>query len=158
MRYIDFDIPPNGSLTQSYLSTVFGPESVSGYSPDTQGNTIHTAERAAASAFCNWQIEGLEGQADLFVNFISFQEMEPAIVANYLRHVDRLQTRWILLRNRREGKQLRTATIVGVTEPVFGTDYSRMLPLYELVERSVVPFGHRTVDGFNSELLLFKRH
>ena len=31
----------------------------------------------------NWEIENLVGDIDLFVNFISFQEMEPQIVKNY---------------------------------------------------------------------------
>jgi len=104
-----------------------------------------------------WQIEKLQGQIDLFVNFISFQEMEPHIVKNYLQHVDRLESRWVLLRNMREGKQMRKEGGVGVDVPILGDDYLTMLPGYELVERSVFPFGYRTVDDFHSELLLLKR-
>jgi hypothetical protein len=94
---------------------------------------------------------------DLFVNFISFQEMEPHIVKNYLGHVTRLGARWILLRNMREGKQLRKNDWVGVDTPILGDDYLAMLPAYELLERNVIPFGYQTVDGFHSELLLLKR-
>ena len=54
----------------------------------------------------NWKIEDLRGSIDLFVNFISFQEMEPHIVSNYILHVQRLSPKWVLLRNLREGKQL----------------------------------------------------
>jgi hypothetical protein len=83
--------------------------------------------------------------------------MEPHIVRNYLNHVARLGTRWILLRNIREGKQLRKNGNVGVDIPIFGDDYISMLPDYHLIERNVIPFGYKTVDGFNSELMLLKR-
>jgi len=33
-----------------------------------------------------------------------------------------------------------------------------MLPNYTLIDRNVHPFGFETVDGFHSELMLFKRH
>jgi len=92
------------------------------------------------------------------VNFISFQEMEPQIARNYLTHVSRLGTRWILLRNLREGKQRRSSpTTEGVDTPILAEDYIAMLPDYTLVERNVNPFGYRTVDHFHSELLLLKR-
>ena len=41
--------------------------------------------------------------------------------------------------------------------PILGDDYLAMLPGYELVERNVLPFGYRTVDGYHSELLLLRR-
>jgi hypothetical protein len=83
--------------------------------------------------------------------------MEPHIVENYLGHVNRLGTRWILLRNLREGKQLRKQGTVGVERAILGDDYLAMLPEFRLVERGVFPFGYRTVDGFHSELLLLRR-
>ena len=54
-----------------------------------------------------WQIEKLKGKIDLFVNFISFQEMEPEVVKNYLLKVINLKPKYILLRNLREGKQIK---------------------------------------------------
>jgi hypothetical protein len=98
-----------------------------------------------------------QGEVDLFVNFISFQEMEPDVVANYLHHVDRLQSRWVFLRNMREGKQIQKDGHVGVKTPIRSDDYVQMLPNYQLVARNVHPFGYETVDGFHSELQLFKR-
>ena len=158
MRYIGFDIPPNSAITQYYLSCLEGLDRVAGFEPDAVADApIRVDQLPRASAFCNWQIEQLTGEVDLFVNFISFQEMEPAIVANYLGHVDRLKTQWVLLRNMREGKQLKTATSPGVTNPIFSENYLAMLPSYELVDRNVIPFGYNTVDGYNSELLLLKR-
>ena len=83
--------------------------------------------------------------------------MEPEIVSNYLRNVSRLEAKWILLRNMREGKQIQKEGHVGVKTPIRSDDYVSMLDNYNLVARNVHPFGYETVDGFHSELQLFKR-
>jgi hypothetical protein len=57
----------------------------------------------------------------------------------------------------REGKNVRRGDWVGVDTPILGDDYLSMLPEYELVDRNVLPFGYKTVDGFHSELLLLKK-
>jgi hypothetical protein len=102
-------------------------------------------------------MEKLSGEIDLFVNFISFKEMEPDIVKNYLNHVARLSSTWVLLRNTRKGKNIKKANCSGGVEiPIFSYDYVAMLPDYDLIERNVIPFGYKTVDKFHSELLLFK--
>ncbi len=158
LRYIDIDIPPTSCVAQHYLSEVLGVENVATYSQTCDRAEIEIASLPQASVLCSWQIEQLRGEVDLFVNFISFQEMEPHIVANYLSHVTRLKASWILLRNLREGKQKRAeGQWVGVDTPIAGSDYLAMLPDYEVVEQNVVPFGYRTVDGFHSELLLLRR-
>jgi putative sugar O-methyltransferase len=158
-RYIDLDIPPTSFAAQSYLIGVLGVESVATYRATRDRSELLIEELPPASVLCAWQIEKLRGRVDLFVNFISFQEMEPPIVQNYLAHVSRLNARWVLLRNLREGKQKRGHPDhwVGVETPILGDDYLDMLPEYELVERNVHPFGYRTVDGFHSELLLLRR-
>ena len=63
----------------------------------------------------------------------------------------------MLLRNIREGKQLKREGHAGVTTPIKTDDYLGMLPNYRLIARNVHPFGFETVDGFHSELMLFKR-
>lgn len=157
LHYIDIDIPPTSFVAQHYLSEVLGKDNVSTYAQTAKKESIEISSLQQTAVLCSWQIEKLQGQVDLFVNFISFQEMEPDVVKNYLFHVTRLKTRWILLRNMREGKQLRKNDWVGVDTPILSDDYLAMLPGYELVERNVFPFGYRTVDGFHSELLLLKR-
>lgn len=158
-RYIDVDIPPTSAAATHYLRRVLGRERVAGWAETrAREGALRIAELPPASVLCAWQIEQLQGSVDLFVNFISFQEMEPAIVRNYLGHVQRLGARWVLLRNLREGKQKKGAgSAHGVEEPILGDDYLAMLSGYELVERSTLPFGLRTVDGFHSELLLLRR-
>lgn len=158
IKYIDIDIPPTSFVAQQYLTARFGSENVAGYASLRDKETIAINALPKASVMTSWQIEKLTGNADLFVNFISFQEMEPEIVQNYLNHVDRLQTTWILLRNMREGKQIyKEGSHVGVKIPIKTDDYLNMLPNYTLVEKNVVPFGYKTVDGFHSELVLLKR-
>ena len=158
LRYIDIDIPPTSFVAQWYLQQVAGLDSVTTY---TETRNLHRLDISALkplSTLNAWQIEKLHGQVDLFVNFISFQEMEPPVVKNYLSHVSRLKARWVLLRNMREGKQKRTAGhLAGVETPIKGDDYAEMLPGYTLIERNVHPFGYQTIDGFHSELFLFRK-
>ena len=156
-KYIDIDIPPTQFVADQYLKAVLGESQVTGFNDIPNQQNIAISDLKNASVLCSWQIEQLQGEVDLFVNFISFQEMEPDVVANYLNQVDRLQSRWVLLRNMREGKQIQKDGHVGVKTPIRSDDYVQMLPNYQLVARNVHPFGYETVDGFHSELQLFKR-
>ena len=156
-QYIDIDIPPTQFVADYYLRQVLGDDRVSGFDDIAANAAVDLGSLKQASVLCSWQIEQLQGEIDLFVNFISFQEMEPDVVQNYLHHVDRLKTRWVLMRNMREGKQLQRAGHVGVTTPIRTEDYPDMLPNYRLIARNVQPFGFETVDGFHSELQLFQR-
>jgi putative sugar O-methyltransferase len=157
MRYIDIDIPPTSFVAQSYLSQALGTDAVATYGRTRTAKEIAIGSLPVATVLCPWQVEALRGKVDLFVNFISFQEMEPSIVQNYLRHVDRLGTDWVILRNLREGQRKRSEGKAGVETPVKGDDYLGMLPGFRLVERLVHPFGYRTVDGFHSEIMLLRR-
>ena len=157
-RYIGIDIPPNSFIAEKYLAATLGSSSVAGYTDTLSMREIKLNELPSASALCSWQIQKLVGRVDLFVNFISFQEMEPYVVFNYLSHENRLEAKWVLLQHIREDKNLRSADCsVGVEASTRSEDYIHMLPNYQLIEQNVLPFCFRTVDGFNSELLLFKR-
>jgi putative sugar O-methyltransferase len=157
-RYVNLDIPPMHFVAQQYLSAVMGDENVSSYASTRHLEEIPLESLRPLSALCPWQLPRLRGTLDLFVNFISFQEMEPDIVLNYLAEVDRLGAKHVLLRNLREGKQVRrSGSDLGVETPIVASDYDRFLPRYALVATNVHPFGHRTVDGFHSELRLYRR-
>lgn len=156
-QYIDIDIPPTQFAADHYLKQALGDDQVTGFDQVAALGGIDISKLKPASVLCSWQIEQLEGDIDLFVNFISFQEMEPDVVQNYLHHVDRLKSRWVLLRNMREGKQLKREGYAGVTTPIKTDDYQNMLPNYQLVARNVHPYGYETVDGFHSELMLYRR-
>ena len=158
LRYVDIDIPPTSCIAQWYMQRVAGESNVSTYIETRGSEVLDILDLKPLSALCSWQIEKIMGRVDLFVNFISFQEMEPAVVQNYLNHVRRLGARWVLLRNMREGKQARSEkNLVGVETPIRADDYIAMLEGYELVDRNVHPFGFRTVDQYHSELFLFRR-
>lgn len=155
IKYIDIDIPPTSCVAYAYLAAVFGTDKVANGLALTAQTQLAIAALPQLSVLNSWQITQLEGEIDLFVNFISFQEMEPAVVLNYLKHVKRLKPKWILLRNLREGKQIKKDHQPGVEIPILADDYIAMLDGYKLLARQVWPFAYQTVDGFHSELLLF---
>ena len=151
--YLDFDIPPVSFVSSYYLKQLLGKRFLN-YKEICERkidiSDIHKyADAAVVPAF---EIENIQLDCDLFVNFISFQEMEPNIVENYLKHIKRVNTKYILLRNIKEGKNPQK-----VETPITSDYYDRYLPDYELVATNVLPFGYRTPDGFNSELRLYKR-
>jgi len=156
-KYIDIDIPPTLFAADYYLKETFGEKMMSAYGQVAHADVITITDLNAMTLLPAWKVEKLQGKVDLFVNFISFQEMEPVIVQNYLNHVSRLQSEWVLLRNMREGKQVKQEDCVGVEKPILSDNYIEMLPGYELIETNVWPFGFKTVDEYHSELMLFKR-
>lgn len=155
LKYIDVDIPPTHFAAEHYLKANFGSRNVNGFIDLEGRSTIEISDLSDFTVMCSWQLEKLRGQVDLFVNFISFQEMEPNVVKNYLDQVGRLKPRWVLLRNMREGKQKKVTGALGVIQPILSEDYVTMLPDYQLISQTVHPFGYLTADGFHSELLLF---
>ncbi|MBM7066427.1 putative sugar O-methyltransferase [Actibacterium sp. 188UL27-1] len=158
MRYLNVDIPPTCFFADYYLRHAFDDITHHGVADFIDGKDRNIKDLAQLNVLPNWAIENLHGKIDLFVNFISFQEMEPQVVHNYLKHIDRLAPQWILLRNLREGKQLRSeAHPYGVDEPILSDFYGKQLPNYKLVGSDAAVFGFITSDGFNSELLVFER-
>ena len=156
-KYIDIDIPPTLCCSVYYLKEVVGEDGMS-TAEDVDGlKKINIEKLNKVSVLPSWEIEQIEGKIDLFVNFISFQEMEPEIVTNYLQQVVRLDADWVMLRNMREGKQLSTEHRIGVDNPVYSEDYVGMLPNYQLASKNVWPYGFKTVGGFHSEIMLFRK-
>lgn len=156
VKYINIDIPPVSYIAWNYLKNIYS-EDIEPYTH--QREEIVLSELKSCSVFNSWDIEKMKGSIDLFVNFISFQEMEPHIVSNYLKYVMMLNPTWVLLRNMREGKQVKKApTDIGVEIPILKDDYINMLKdQYSLIANNIIPFGYKTVDGYHSELYLFKR-
>ena len=108
-KYINVDLPPLSFLTENFLINSFGSKNVSGYLETRQLNKIDINRLKKGSSLCSWQIEKLKGKIDLFVNFISFQEMEPEVVKNYLLKVINLKPKYII-RNLREKKKKNKVT------------------------------------------------
>lgn len=157
-RYIDVDIPPTCEVADYYLGEACRKTELMNSRAANQCEDLLVGDLPSLAVLPNWKIESLSGQIDVFVNFISFQEMEPEVVANYLKHVDRLAPKWILLRNLREGKQRRTeGNPVGVVTPIIGKFYEEELPNYKLLARDADVFGFTTADDFHSDLYVFER-
>jgi putative sugar O-methyltransferase len=157
-RYIDIDIPPTCQIADYYLKNACPEVSVLSSVDAARAATLQIEDLPGLSILPNWQIEALTGQVDVFFNFISFQEMEPEVVANYLSHVDRLAPKWVVLRNMREGKQKRTASNpVGVNTPILKAFYDDALPNYTMIASDDTVYGYTTADGFHSDLMIFER-
>jgi len=158
--YINADIPPVGFVSSYYLQEVFGKENIATYNETKDFKTLDIEdlkEKYQALNICSWEIPKLKGKIDLFVNFISFQEMEPEVVKNYCTYIERLQPQYILLRNMLEGKRIQSEDFLsGVKEPILGDDYNSFLPNYELVASDSEVFGFITEDGFHSQLRIYQ--
>ncbi|MDF1878201.1 putative sugar O-methyltransferase [Sulfurimonas sp. SAG-AH-194-C20] len=159
--YINADIPPVSHFSSYYLKTLLGEENVASYSELKNLDILDIdtlSQNYKALNLCSWQVPNLRGKIDLFVNFISFQEMEPIIVKNYCHYIDKLEPKYILLRNIQEGKKKKSAThIYGVEEPIFGNDYDTFLPNYKLIQTDDSIFGLKMEDNFHSQLRLYIR-
>jgi len=152
--YIDIDIAPTNFASSYYLEELLGEEHFGNFEKLKDAESLKIDElrkEYKATVLPSFEIERLEGEIDLFVNFISFQEMEPDVVENYLKHVIRLKPKYILLRNMSQGKNQRA-----VDTPVVSDHYDEFVGNYELVATNVRPFGYLTPDGFESEIRLYK--
>ena len=157
-KYIDVDLPPLFLIAETYIKKAFNDNTTCYNRPIYQTESIAIKELPLFTFLPNWQLSKLRGKIDLFVNFISFQEMEPDIVKNYAQLISKLNPKYILLRNLREGKQREKKGVLGVKNPILKKDYLNVFDGYQLLETNVVPFGFQTVDGFNSELMVLKRN
>jgi putative sugar O-methyltransferase len=158
--YVDIDIPPVAYIATRYLQAVFGHEAVADYDYTREMPVIDIeslSETRRAAVLTSWQIPRIVGSVDLFVNFFSFQEMEPAHVENYAAFVNRLNPEFILLRNQRVGKELAPAPgEVGVLEPTTREHYLRFFSGHTMIGCDAEVFGC-IKDGFESEVLLLRR-
>ena len=105
-KYINLDLPPLFLMSEEYLKKCFGKRRFLQPAENLHGE-IKIEEMPKFTFLPNWRVEDLTGEIDLFVNFISFQEMEPHIVHNYAKKVIELSPKFILLRNLREGSRRR---------------------------------------------------
>lgn len=159
--YINADIPPVTFISSYYLKERFGDENIADYHDLKKLQTLNINElkkEKKAINITSWQVPKLQGEIDLFVNFISFQEMEPEVVNNYCKYITKLNPKYILLRNIEEGKRVQSEDyIYGVKEPILGDDYDKFLSNYNLVATDGSIFGFKTEDNFHSQLRLYIR-
>lgn len=163
-KYINLDLPPLNIVSEYYLEKSCK-QAIGNHFLYKQKKKILISKMRKLNCLPNYDIEKLNGQIDIFLNFISFQEMEYAVVKNYLDKIKKFKPKYILLRNLREGKNtLKNKNSYKhkfkyfVNKPIKGNMYYKLLmDNYYLLDRNVEPYGHKTWDNFNSELLLFKK-
>ncbi len=115
-RYVDLDIPPLLTVASYYLTELFGHERVLTF--DDRVPDEGPIEVTGSACLPNWRLPDLRGDFDVFVNSYSFQEMEPAVVANYADKVAELGVRYVVSLNSRAGKPVASGDEVGVREQV----------------------------------------
>ncbi|MBT5935834.1 putative sugar O-methyltransferase [Sulfurimonas sp.] len=159
--YINADIPPVVHVSSYYLKEIFGESNIATFEELKDLDTIDIQSLKVNYKALNipsWFTPKLQGSIDLFVNFISFQEMEPEVVKNYCKHVDRLSPKYILLRNIKEGKRKQDKDFLyGVKDPIKGINYDEYLSNYRLVTTDEAIFGLKMEDDFHSQLRLYKK-
>ena len=156
-KYINLDLPPMFLISEAYMEACSPKnEDFFDYFKNIDGS-VNICDLPKFTFLPNWRIEDLQGKIDLFVNYISFQEMEPFIVENYIKHILRLKPEFVLLRNLREGKQKSKKGVLGVQKPLLKQDYLHYFSSYKLLGSNTIPYGYKTVDGFHSELMILKK-
>lgn len=113
--YVDLDLPPLLTVASSYLDTLFR-ERVATYESMSREGPIDVAGSACLPS---WRIRDIAGPFDVFLNSLSFQEMEPDVVERYANDVAALDVTWVVSLNSRAGKPIQTVDHpIGVRTPV----------------------------------------
>jgi putative sugar O-methyltransferase len=161
--YVNVDIPPVAAVSSWYLKQVFGEDAVLGFAQSRQMKTLDLdalRNSFRAVVVCPWQLPALRGNVDLFANFMSFQEMEPEVVANYAALVQPLTRSYVLLRNSVEGKKVAARPgEVGVLKPTTTDATIGAFDQFRLLGRDSAVFGDENRrSGFRSQVLCMQRH
>ncbi|WP_347312326.1 putative sugar O-methyltransferase [Defluviimonas sp. SAOS-178_SWC] len=160
--YVNVDIPPVAAVSTWYLSKVFGADRVLAYPESRKLDRIDLDAlkgRYRAVVLCPWQLPRLSGQFDLFANFMSFQEMEPDVVANYVAKVQPLTGRHALIRNSAHGKKTASKEgEVGVMEKVTTDFIVSRFDDFDVTARDAFVHGEMSEDGsYRSEVIVLSR-
>ena len=127
VTYLLLDIPPQLYVCEQYLKTVF-PGCVVSYRETRQWTDLTGLRPRHIHILPNWKFPLIASSGvDLFWNAASFQEMEPEVVANYLRFVA-ASAAAVYLQQIMSGKEVATAPgTVGVKQPTTLRDYAANL-------------------------------
>lgn len=136
ITFVLFDIPPQLYVCEQYLKAVFG-DAVISYRETRKWQALSIQQAGAVVMLGSWQFPLLAGRdIDLFWNAVSFQEMEPEVVENYLRYVNGSAAA-VYLQEKMEGKEVaERAGEAGVLRRTTLVDYEKGLSDFELVDVS----------------------
>lgn len=149
-NFLLFDIPPQSYLCEQYLSAVF-PGCVISYRETRDMDSIPNMGNGKIYIFGNWKFPILKAaKIDLFWNASSFQEMEPDIVANYLRYINANENiKSVFLKEGMQGQGLaRKEGTYGVVKQTTLDDYKEGLSNFELLDMSDSPTLPRIVSSY----------
>ncbi|WP_243645036.1 putative sugar O-methyltransferase [Rhodovulum euryhalinum] len=161
--FVNVDIPPVAAVSTYYLGQVFGAENVLSYRDSRTMEVIDLDDirrRYKAAVLCPWQLPRVRGQVDLFANFMSFQEMEPEIVRNYVTLVQPLIARHVLMRNTAVGKRVaRKEGDVGVIRQVRSDFVQSCFAEFRTIAKDSFVYGETNETGtYDSEVVVMERH
>ena len=127
VRYVNVDIAPMVVVSAWYLRELSG----DGGAPDV-------SDVSSGGLVCapNWRLPEVKGPFDCFINCYSFQEMEPDVVAHYVKLVSGIGVDYVVSLNSRDGKRQATpGEEGGVIDPVRSADIVAMFEAegFELV-------------------------
>ncbi|CUJ15202.1 putative sugar O-methyltransferase [Cognatishimia activa] len=160
--YVNVDIPPLAAISTYYLREVFGADNVLGYTQSRDMDEIDLDElrkKYRAVVLCPWQLPKVTGQMDLFANFMSFQEMEPEVVSNYIKIVQPIVAKHVLTRNSAVGKKLATKEgEVGVMRQVKSEFIQQEFDQFETIAKDSFVYGAENLSGsYVSEVVVMER-
>jgi putative sugar O-methyltransferase len=160
LTFLVFDIPPQLYVFHQYLDAVF-PGKVIPYRETRTWSQIPNLEEGGIYLFGTWQFPLITNVTiDLFWNCASFQEMEPAVVANYLKYVNKAATS-VYLNQKMDGKKIADKSGQhGVLEIVTEEDYRRGLPAFNPVDMTPAKTTsyYRLPEGYSDSYWVKQTH
>lgn len=100
LTYMNFDLPENLLISSYYLSVAFPDKKILLYDSDSMSLDRSTLEQYDAVLMPNFMLPRLQDSCvDLFLNTISFSEMEHATICEYFSQIDRTVKRYFYHEN-----------------------------------------------------------
>ncbi|MBL7070829.1 MAG: putative sugar O-methyltransferase [Candidatus Omnitrophica bacterium] len=153
------DIPPQLYVTEQYLSACFKGQ-VCGYRALRGMNKIgrDIFDKYSIVALAPWQLDYIDGVSfDLFWNSASFQEMEPPVVENYAKYIQKMVSKWLYLRNQPDGSSIVEGRKKNVEAQTRMEHYVKFFSDFELVDRSPSKVIPNIASGERYDNMIFRR-
>ena len=149
LSFYVFDIAPQLYVCEQYLSAVF-PDSVVSFRQTRKMMDAPKQSDKKIFVFGSWKLPELTNfKYDLFWNSASFQEMEPDVVLNYLKFVNK-QAQYAFLNENMSGKEVASKRgQPGVLEQTRLEHYKEGLRDFELKDISGSIFLPRSEPSYN---------
>ncbi len=158
ITFILFDISPQLYVCEQWLKAVFPGEVVS-YSECREMTSLDNLQPGKIYVFGAWHFPLLQGKkVDLFWNCASFQEMEPDVVANYLKFVNESAKEVFLLEKMNGKETADKAGEKGVLNPVTIEHYKQGLSNFAIkdIQTALHPDGKPMWNGYEESVWLRK--